>query len=243
MIDTPQIPLSFRARRNDSFEQFVIGPNQLALTALKAFGQALSDYTIGDSGWQHMLYLKGDTGTGKSFLLNALGNQARQAGRMVIYLPLTYLLENDSIPPTDLQGVDLLCIDGIDSLGSRLDWQEAVFHYYNQMRASGGYIVAAGRQGPANVNIQLPDLRSRLAWGETHSLLPLSDPEKILVLQHHAQQGGAVINKEVLNYLLKQSKRDLKSLLHRLDLLQEKSFAVKRAASIPLLKEVLKNSA
>ncbi len=243
MTDTPQIPLSFKARRNDGFEDFVIGNNQLAYASAKNFLQFHENpkATISPLS-RRFLYLKGDSGSGKTLLLNAVSNQARSLGKLAIYLPLRHLIDQGGVPPTDLRGVELLCLDDLDALVGKPQWEEAVFHYLNQMRTQAAYVILAGRQGPGNLNIELPDLRSRLAWGEVHGLKILAEDDKKLVLQQHARSQGAEVPDEVLNYLLKYGKRDMKSLLRVLNSLQQQAFAAKRSLTVPLLREVLKNN-
>lgn len=242
MIGNPQIPLSFKSRRNASFEDFVIGNNQLAYASAKDFLQCHeNDNTTNSPLSRRFLYLKGDSGSGKTLLLHAVCNHARSLGKVVIYLPLRHLISQRGTPPADFRGVDLLCLDDLDALTGEPQWQEAVFHYLNQMRSQAAYVMLAGRQGPGNLKIELADLHSRLAWGEVSGLKVLADYDKKLVLQQHARSQGAEVPDEVLNYLLKYAKRDMKSLLRVLSLLQQKAFSAKRATTVPLLREVLKN--
>ena len=244
MSDNPQIPLSFRPRRNEKFEQFVIGKNQIAFAAAKNFLEAHEDLQKrpGSLNNNRFRYLKGDSGSGKSLLLNAVCNQAREMGQVAIYLSIRHLIDRGGVPPADFQGVEVLCLDDLDALAGNADWEEAVFHYLNQMRACSGYVIMAGLQGPGRLDITLPDLRSRLAWGEVHGLKVLADYDKKTVLQQHARAQGVDVPEEVLNYLLKYGRRDMKSLLISLNALQQKAFAAKRAPTVPLMREVLKNS-
>jgi len=242
MTDNPQIPISFKSRRNNSFEDFIIGKNQLAYASAKNFlagDENNSEANIPLS--RRFLYLKGDSGSGKTLLLNAVCNQARSLEKVAIYLPLQRLIAQPGAPPADLRGVDLLCLDDLDALAGHPQWEEAVFHYLNQMRTQSAHVILAGRQGPGNLKIELPDLRSRLAWGEVHGLKVLADYDKALVLQQHAISQGAEAPDDVVNYLLKHGKRDMKYLLRVFDTLQQHAFAAKRSLTIPLLREVLKN--
>ena len=67
----------------------------------------------------------------------------------------------------------------------------------------------------------------------------LSDEEKALALQQHAQARGFVLTPEVIQYLLRHGRRDLPALLAVLDALDEHCLRLQRAASVPLLKEVM----
>jgi DnaA-homolog protein len=67
----------------------------------------------------------------------------------------------------------------------------------------------------------------------------LSDAEKALALQNHANARGLVLPPEVTQYLLRHGRRDLPALLEVLDGLDEHCLRLKRTASVPLLKEVM----
>jgi DnaA family protein len=67
----------------------------------------------------------------------------------------------------------------------------------------------------------------------------LSDEEKALALQQHANARGFILPAEVTQYLLRHGRRDLPALLGVLDALDEHCLRLKRGASVPLLKEVM----
>jgi len=69
----------------------------------------------------------------------------------------------------------------------------------------------------------------------------LSDEEKALALQQHAQARGFILTPEVTQYLLRHGRRDLPALLGVLDALDEHCLRLKRGASVPLLKEVMRD--
>jgi len=67
----------------------------------------------------------------------------------------------------------------------------------------------------------------------------LSDEEKAQALEQHAIQKGFTLPPEVTQYLLRHGRRDLPSLMEALDALDKHSLRLKRAPSVPLLKEIL----
>ena len=83
------------------------------------------------------------------------------------------------------------------------------------------------------------DLRTRLAWGPTFALQPLSEQEMRAALRLEAERRGILLSVEVIDYLLNRFARDLKHLMRLLDRLDEFSLAAKRAVSIPLLRQML----
>ncbi len=236
MSGSPQIPLSFRPRRNDSLEDFIVGQNKVAVAALVQFIEQA------DAEVAKVIYLKGDSGSGKTLLLNALANKARELGLTAMYLPLKHLLTKSSSPPDEVSGIDIVCIDDIEVVADNSEWEVAIFHLLNQIRSSGGRVVLAGRQGPGYSGIVLPDLQSRLAWGEVYGLKVLTDIDKKVVLQKYALTHGVELADEVIHYLLRHGRRDLKYLIETTEALQQAAFASKRAATVPLLRTIMERN-
>lgn len=236
MSGSLQIPLSFRPRRNDSLEDFIVGQNKVAVAALEQFLEHSS------AGVAKAIYLKGDSGSGKTLLLNAFANKARELGLTAMYLPLKHLLAKSSSPPDEIAGIDVVCIDDIEAVAANSEWEVAIFHLLNQIRSSGGRVVLAGRQGPEHSGIVLPDLQSRLAWGEVYGLKILTDIDKKTVLQKYARTHGVELADEVVHYLLRHGRRDMKYLIATTEALQQAAFASKRAATIPLLRTIMERN-
>jgi len=233
MNETLQIPLSFQPRRNDSFDDFVPGQNQVAVAAVQSFIEpALADSIAA-------IYLKGDSGSGKTLLLNAVSNKARELGQVAMYLPLNHLLAKSTSPPQDLAGVDILCVDNLESIAGNNTWEVALFHLLNQMHSGNGKVIIAGRQGPEHSGIVLPDLQSRLAWGEVHGLKVLRDIDKQAVLKSRSLSHGLELGDDVIHYLLRYGRRDMKYLLLTIDAFRQAAFASKRAPTVPLLRTVM----
>ena len=55
-------------------------------------------------------------------------------------------------------------------------------------------LIITGDQRAQELALTLPDLISRLSWGYTEQIKPLSDDEKLLALQYRAQQRGLMLN-------------------------------------------------
>ena len=116
--------------------------------------------------------------------------------------------------------------------------QIALFALYNRQRESGGMLLVSGLTAPAHLQLR-DDLRTRLGWGLVYQVQALSDDDKAMALQQHAGARGMLLPPEVSQYLLRHGKRDLPALLAVLDALDEHCLRLKRAASVPLLKEVM----
>ena len=205
-----------------TLENFVVGRNLELLSALR---HALA------GGSERCFYVWGETGSGKSHLLQACVRLALDAQRSAIYA-------HGSVP----QSAAVVAVDDVEQLvASAQDGEAAqieLFNLYNQMRDSGGMLLLSGKQSPLHLKLR-DDLRTRLGWGLVYQMHVLSDEEKAQALVQHAHSRGFVLPPEVTQYLLRHGRRDLPSLMAALDALDAHSLSLHRAPSVPLLKEVL----
>lgn len=217
-----QIPLNLRLRDSATFENFVVGPNQTAAIYLQNFSPG-------------GIFLWGQPGTGRTHLLNA---SCHQLGNSV-YLPLR---EATHLSPEMFSGLDsvaCVCIDDVDAIAGQRMWEEALFHLYNHMEAHQTRLILTANTIPSHLNLTLPDLTSRLNACMRFQILPLSDTDKLVVLQQRARAKGLELSEEVGNYVLNHYSRDLSALLTLLDQLDHASLASQRRLTIPFVKAVL----
>ncbi|MDG1065082.1 MAG: DnaA regulatory inactivator Hda [Luminiphilus sp.] len=187
-------------------------------------------------GADQSLFLWGPTGTGKSHLLQGI---SRAIGTRALYLPMTELLQY--APEAVLEGVvtcEAVLVDDIQLIVGREDWQEALFHTFNRLKAAGIPQVYSGLAPPAQMTQVLPDLRSR--WGElmVYHLPAFSESELSELLQFRASQRGLKISNEVVQYILHRAPRSTSALMALLDELDHAALARSRPITIPLLAEL-----
>ncbi|GAB4421722.1 MAG: DnaA regulatory inactivator Hda [Sideroxydans sp.] len=198
-----------------TLDNFVAGRNAELLAALH---QALAD-------GRGTIYLWGERGSGRSHLLQATVQQARASGRKAVYADW-------AVP----EAAEVVAVDGVDRLDEAQQVQ--LFALFNHMREQGGLLLVSGPCAPAQLAVR-GDLRTRLGWGLVYHVQALSDAEKAEALRQHAAARGFELPPEVTQYLLRHGRRDLPSLLQVLDALDAHCLRLKRAASVPLLKEVM----
>ena len=229
MLFSPQIPLQLEPRRPDRFEDFVAGPNKSVFLAVR---QLLDEQGAS-------LFLSGPLGSGKSHLLNALCHAAREKGLGAFYIALKQLPEEAAAGLEGLQGLDLVCVDDLDSVTGNATWENALFRCFNEVRAANGRLAVSSRQPLSSLQFDLPDLESRLAWGLRLKLQSPDDAGKLQVLQQRARVLGIELPQDVMHYLIKHSKRDMGSLLSALERLKDAAFVAKRRITVPLAREIL----
>ena len=229
MLFSPQIPLPLEPARPDRFEDFVPGPNEPIVLALKQM--------LDEPGGS--VFLSGPSGSGKSHLLNALCHAARENDLVAFYLSLKNQPDDVADSLRGLQSMDLVCLDDLDSVAGRQAWETALFRCFNELRAAGGRLVVGSGQPLSRLSFGLPDLESRLAWGLRLKLEPVTDDDKLLIIRNRALALGVELPGDVQRYLIKHSKRDMDSLLLAVERLKQGAIVAKRRITVPLAREII----
>jgi DnaA family protein len=202
-----------------TLDNFVAGRNVELLAALRR--------VLDTQPGERILYLWGAEGSGKSHLLQAVVGRARAAGQSAVHA-------RGAVP----EAAQVVAVDDVERLDDAA--QIALFALYNRMRESGSILLVSGSAAPAHLELR-DDLRTRLGWGLVYQVHALNDDEKAQALRQHAQARGLELPDEVSTYLLRHGRRDLPALLATLDALDEHCLRLKRVASVPLLKEVMRS--
>lgn len=222
-----QLTLGLSLRDEATFSNFYPGDNVALLAHLQAFATA--------SGEQ-LVFLWGPAGSGRTHLLQASCHLLEPG--QAVYLDLA----EPALQPAvlmDLEYFSLVCLDNIDSILGREDWEVALFNFYNRSREQGSRLLVSGSAPPAQLVCQLADLRSRLAWGLVLCLQPLADDQKLIALKIRAKQRGLELTTEVGKFLLHHCSREMNNLFQALERLDQESLSAKHRLTIPFVKQVL----
>jgi len=220
--DVKQLALDLAAPPAPVFENFVAGRNAELIEHLQDVAAA--------GARERMLYMWGESGSGRTHLLRAAVAARRRRGANAVYVAC-------AAGPGMEEGLaraDCVALDDIDRLEA--PGQEAAFHLYNAVRERGGALIASGAAPPVQLALR-EDLVTRLGWGLVYRVHALSDSEKAQALADRAGALGFALPPEVRDYLLTRVRRDLPSLLAVLDGLDRHSRETKRAVTVPLVRE------
>ncbi|RYZ90580.1 MAG: DnaA regulatory inactivator Hda, partial [Moraxellaceae bacterium] len=140
-----------------------------------------------DTANEAFIYLWGESGSGLTHLLQAACHQIQTLRKTFQYFPLRDLV---GYAPEELfsglENLDFICLDGLDLVIDRPEWEMALFNLFNRVRDAGKLLLVSAVYGPRELNTKLPDLKSRLQWGLTFHVHTLSDEEKQHALQFRA---------------------------------------------------------
>lgn len=231
-LRTPQLPLGITLRDAARFETFLAGPNAAAVDYCRALAEG-----SGSPGW-----IWGGAGSGRSHLLQAACARAEAHGGRAVYLPLLTVRDHG---PGILEGFDafaLVCLDDVDGVAGKPEWERALFNLYNALQDTGGRLLMSAASAPAGAGFGLRDLASRAGASVVFQLRPLSDDDLAAALQLRADHRGLELPDETARLLLRRLPRDMASLGDWLDHLDTASLAAQRRLTVRFVTSVL-NSA
>ncbi|TDQ58093.1 regulatory inactivation of DnaA Hda protein [Mesocricetibacter intestinalis] len=230
MLDN-QLPLPIHQIDDDSLDNFFVGGNSLLLASLLKNLEKTE---------QQFFYLWGTRSCGKSHLLKAISNRVLTEGRPAIYVPLSKSRYFSPAVLENLERQDAVCLDDLQAVVGQPEWEIAIFDLFNRIKEGGRtLLLISALQSPHALPVELPDLASRLMWGEIYQLHELNDEQKIRALQQDARRRGIELPDETASFLLKRLKRDMKTLFEALLRLDKASLQAQRKLTIPFVKETL----
>ena len=210
-------PAEARLNPKYTFDTFVIGPsNRFAHAAAVAVAEA-----PGKSYNPLMIY--GESGLGKTHLLHALGHYVRNFyPRLRVKYVSTEELTNDFINAISenrtasfrrtYRDVDVLLIDDIQFLESKIQTQEEFFHTFNTLHNAQKQIVMTSDRPPKALEALEPRLRSRFEWGLITDIQPPDLETRIAILKKKAAADGLTASPDVLEFIASRIQTNIREL-------------------------------
>jgi DnaA family protein len=227
-----QLPLGVRLPDRAVFASFLPARNR---EALEHAGRVAAGEVAGAT------WICGPESSGKTHLLQAICSQAAES-RRAGYFPLAQLAPLGVGVLEGLQQLQCVCLDDLEAVAGRLEWEKALFGLLRELEESGSALVMAARPPPALAGWALPDLGSRCAAGAVLQLRVLDEAEQQQALQLRARLRGFELPEETSRWLQRRFPRDMRRLYGLLDTLDEAALAAQRRLTVPFIREVLSQS-
>ncbi len=203
-VRSPGLARRVRAAARYTFNNFVTGKcNRLAYAA--SLEVAENPGTI-----YNPLFIYGDTGVGKTHLMQAIRQMAKTSGYHVLYVS-TEKLTNDFIAAirsgeaetfrSKYIGVDFLLVDDFHFLSGKTQTQECFFHIFNDCYDADCQIVLTCDCPPKAISSINKKLRSRLEWGLVVGIESPDLETRLSILAVKSQQLKLKIPDETMNFI------------------------------------------
>lgn len=200
-----------------TFDSFVVGPeNRLAWEAARTAAES-------PGAAYNPLFMYSDTGLGKTHLLVAIANRARdlQSDIVVVYTPLEQLLREltDKDEAEDAyRSADILLIDDLQFLGPRRESHQTIFNLLDSLLMGGKQVALACDRPPLELGELDDRLLSRFSGGLVVDIgRPALDTRKA-ILELRLSSIGARLRPEVIEAIARtaiENVRQLKGALNR----------------------------
>lgn len=209
---TIELPLNEYVNKNDNlnprytFDSFVIGSfNELAYTAAQA--------AINRPGITYNpLFVYGDTGRGKTHLIQAIGNRFKKLypNRKVFYLTSEKFTVDyiDSLQSgtanrfkDKYRQYDLLIMDDVQFLSKKEKSQEELFHLFNTLYDTNKQIVFSSDRSPISIPDIANRLRSRFSVG---MMIDIGEPDmesRVAIINKKIAVTNIILSKDVIEYI------------------------------------------
>jgi len=229
-----------------SFASFIVGScNRLASAA------AMSVADNPGHGY-NPLFIYGGAGLGKTHLLQAIGHSA-VANKLTVIYASAERFTNEFIQAirqrkTDefnnrYRSVDILLIDDIHFISGKEQTEESFFHTFNELHNANHQIVITSDCPPTSMPLLENRLLSRFEWGLIVDIQPPDWETRLAILQAKAEQAGAVIPAEVLEFIASQKQDNIRQLEGSLNRVIAFSTLVRAEPTIDLAMQALEDIA
>lgn len=237
-----QLILDIQLDNDARFSNFATLPNS-SNAYIVTLLQGLAEPTADSS---RFIYLYGNSGSGRTHLLQALCNLYREQQREVRLVPLKQLIQQDAeVALPKLDGVDLICIDDIQLIGqpeltkSTRHWELMLMRLFNHFQNTQLRLCISASRAPDKLAGLLPDLVSRLQSGLSLALQDNTDELQAFILEKRAAIRGLHFSKRQIQYLLNRSERNMQTLMQHLKQFDTEAMRFQSDLSLNLIRKEL----
>lgn len=227
-----------------TFDNFIVGEcNRIAV-------KAATEVAYNQAAKYNPLYIYGGVGTGKTHLIQAIGNyfvSHNEAG-VALFMMIDEFM-NDLINHIKddrqfkfklrFENIDMLIIDDLQFIEGKERTQEELCRVLNSLIGKGRQVILAANKPPESITVLNERFTSQFELG---AAIRLENPDlntKREVLKQHAEMNGIALCNDVVEYLTAihyEGLRELKGFLNRLCAL---SLLSNQEISVAMIKQMI----
>lgn len=192
---------------NYTFDNFVVGSSNEYATAI-----AMSTAKYPGQEKNNPLFLYGNSGLGKTHLMQAIGNEIlKNSPDMKVVYVTSERFTNEMIESLHVKdmgsfrqlyrNVDVLLIDDIQFIENKQGIQEEFFHTFNDLYLNNKQIVLTSDRMPKDLVTIEERLKTRFEWGLNIDIISPDYETRVAILKKKAESQNVYINEEVLSYI------------------------------------------
>ncbi len=201
---------------NFTFENFVTGPsNSFAHAAALGVSQS-------PGRAYNPLFIYGQTGIGKTHLMQAVGHRVLQSPGMCVSYVSSETLLNEYIESlknrttvefrNKYRNMDVLLVDDIQFLAGKDSLQEEFFHTFNVLYDAHKQIILTSDLPPRELSSLEPRLVSRFEWGLVTEIESPDFETRLAILRYKQSMMKVRLPDELLTFIADNIKSNVRSL-------------------------------
>ncbi len=199
------------------------------------------------------LFIYGGSGVGKTHLVNAIGNEIRQAfpNKRVLYVSAnTFQVQYmDAVVHNKIndfmhfyQTIDVLIVDDVQYWSDRKGTQDAFFFIFNHLHQIGKQLILTSDRSPLELKGLHERLITRFKWGLTAELKRPDFQLRKDILKSCIYRDGLDIPEAVVDYIAENVRENVRDLEGILASLLAYSTLTNAQIDMPLTEEVVNRS-
>jgi chromosomal replication initiator protein len=216
-IKPPGFTGTYRYRPDFTFDSFVIGNNnRICAAAAQAVAEAPGQA-------YNPLFVYGDSGLGKTHLLQAIANQilVNSPRARVMYVSSEefvnqYIeaLQSKGLPEfrRRYRSLDALLIDDVQFFSGKVSSMEEFFHTFNTLHNAHKQLILASDRTPAELSGLEDRLVSRFEWGLSAEILPPDFETCMAILRKKQERHAVKFSEEVLTLIARNIRTNIRNL-------------------------------
>ena len=200
------------------------------------------------------LYIYGDSGLGKTHVVQAIGHEIRERHPelQVLYVSMNKfqaqfparLPERQEGELNDFihfyQMIDVLIIDDIQELTGKPGTQNVFFNIFNHLHLSGKQLILTSDKPPVELKDIEERLLTRFKWGLTTQIQTPDYQTKIKIIKAKVDKLNVPISEEVVAFLAENISANVREIEGALSSLVANASFMGRRITTSLAKEILK---
>ncbi len=208
-----------------------------------------------DNSIVRVVFFYGSSGVGKTHLLHAIGNAIKsKKSKKIVYYTSGNVFTTNFIKATQnknknaiqtwtsfFTGIDVFLIDDLEFIIGKEKTINFFFQIFNQLTLKNKTIIIAADRPPSEFRNLEEKWRSRLSGGLTTKISAPDYDTRLAILRKKIEEEGVEIPEEVICYIAKNLKSNIREIEGTIITLAFHSVVAKKKVDMELAKEVIGN--